>query len=300
MVTTIKYLIVLGALVLSPLFSFSQNDSLTELIDTSSIGPQEIEEIEYDEIIPVISANTYFEFVKDSNYGVPAYEHYFFWDTTDIHPYRSRMNKFNEVRLLCLTDSLSGYSIPVRTKVNSDFGWRKWKYHFGIDFDIESGDSIYSAFEGMVRVVRRSKTYGQCVVIRHNNGLETLYAHLSKPKVTSNQYVKAGEFIGLGGNTGRSTGPHLHFEVRYLGGAINPNNLFDFKNFTLRSDTLAIDSLQFAYLNDVQKARYYTIRKGDSLSRIAKKTGVSISRLCKLNGITRKTILRIGRKIRYT
>ena len=152
----------------------------------------------------------------------------------------------------------------------------------------------------MVRVVRKSKSYGNVIVIRNNNGLETLYAHLSKALVCTNQEVKSGELIGLGGSTGHSSGPHLHFEIRYLGGPINPNGIIDFNNFALLKDKLTVDSCLFEYMNDIQKARYYTVRKGDCLGKIAKRNGVSISRLCKLNGISRKTILRIGRKLRYT
>jgi murein DD-endopeptidase MepM/ murein hydrolase activator NlpD len=244
--------------------------------------------------------NDYFTIVKDNYFDVPASDLYFFWDTLDIHPYKSKMNKFTETRNILLVDSNSVFAMPLKNKVNSDFGWRKWKYHYGIDQGLTVGDPILSAFDGTVRVVKKSKSYGKCVVIRHNNGLETLYAHLSGIIVTPNQEVKAGEQIGMGGNSGRSTGPHLHFEVRYLGGAINPNEIIDFKNNALLKDTLVVDHCLFEYLDDVQKARYYVVRKGDSLSRIAHKLGVPMSKICKLNGISRKSILRIGRRLRYT
>ena len=79
--------------------------------------------------------------------------------------------------------------------------------------------------------------YGKYVVIRHDNGLETVYGHLSKQLVEENQLVKAGEVIGLGGNTGRSTGSHLHFETRFLGIAINPIYMFDFPKQDIVADT---------------------------------------------------------------
>lgn len=280
--------------------SYSQSVNNPEIPDTTAIGPQGEEDPEIESGINETTTNTYFDIVKDHYFDVPAYNQYFFWDTIDIHPYKSKMNKFTETRVLSLVDSTSFFSMPIKTKVNSDFGWRKWKYHYGIDLGLNIGDTLVSAFDGMVRVVKKSKSYGKCIVIRNNNGLETLYAHLSKIEVVPNQEVKAGELIGLGGNSGHSTGPHLHFEIRYLGGAINPNDIMDFNNYTLLTDSLLIDHCTFEYLDDVQKARYYSIRKGDSLSRIAQKTGVSMTKLCKLNGITRKSKLRIGRRLRYT
>lgn len=277
----------------------SQNTAITAP-DTTAIGPEDEDEIEPSQFDVLDSKNPYFKVNKDNNYDVPAYNQYFFWDTLDIHPYESKMNKFTESLILPLLDSNSVFTVPIKGPINSNFGWRKWKYHYGIDLGLNTGDTVMAAFDGMVRIVRKSKSYGNVVVIRNNNGLETLYAHLSKSLVSVNQQVKSGEMIALGGSTGHSSGPHLHFEIRYLGGPINPNLLIDFKNSALITDTLVVDNCLFEYMNDIQKARYYTVRKGDSLGRISRKFGVSISKLCKLNGITRKTKLRIGKKLRYT
>lgn len=296
------HIILVFAFLLNVTNSFSQIIQKTneEKPDTNSIGPEDEDEIEPSQFEILNTSNEYFTIKKDNCLDVPAYNQYFFWDTLDIHPYQSKMNKFTGTLFLLLVDSNSVFSFPIKGPVNSNFGWRKWKHHYGIDIGLKTGDTILAAFDGMVRVVRKSKSYGNVIVIRDNNGLETLYAHLAKALVAANQEVKSGEIIGIGGSTGHSSGPHLHFETRYLGGPINPNDIIDFKNFTLLKDTLTVDRCLFEYLNDIQKARYYTIRKGDSLGKIANKQGVSISRLCKLNGITRKTKLRIGRKLRYT
>ena len=123
------------------------------------------------------------------------------------------------------------YSPPRIGRINSEFGWRRWQFHYGLDIGLNKGDTVRSAFDGVIRISKWGWGYGNVIVIRHTNGLETLYGHLSASKVVPNQFVKAGDVIGLGGSTGRSTGPHLHFEIRYLGVPINPNNFINTKNY---------------------------------------------------------------------
>jgi murein DD-endopeptidase MepM/ murein hydrolase activator NlpD len=277
--------------------------------DTLSVGPEsESEEESVSETAVSLTLaeqlkanpNLFYVCIPDTIYQVPAYDTYLFWDTLDVHPYISDLTRMRDTFMIPLSCPYDSYHHPIHSKVNSDFGWRKWKYHYGIDLDLNVGDSIFCSFDGQVRIVKRSKSYGNVIVVRHNNGLETLYAHLSKCKVKVNQEVKGGELLGLGGNTGRSTGPHLHFEIRYLGGAINPNHIIDFSEGKLKADTLTVCSELYSYLHDVRQVRYHTVRSGDTLGKIARKYGTSVSYLCKLNHITPKTILRIGRRIRYT
>ena len=192
------------------------------------------------------------------------------------------------------------------TKITSKFGPRRRRMHNGIDVKVYIGDTIRSAFSGKVRMVKYERRgYGKYVVIRHDNGLETIYGHLSKQLVNEDQYVEAGEVIGLGGNTGRSTGSHLHFETRFLGQAINPALLFDFEKQDIVADSYMFMKGKNRYRRSNSSAvaaggdiQYYKVRRGDSLSRISKKTGVSIDRLCKLNGITRRTTLRINQVLK--
>lgn len=223
-------------------------------------------------------------------------EEYDIWSDTKINPYQVDLKNMKDT----IKIDLSGFSHPGSRYITSDFGFRKWRFHYGIDLKIDKGDSVSSAFDGVVRITKRAKDYGYYVLMRHFNGLETLYAHLSKIIVNPGDTVKSGEVIGLGGSTGRSTGNHLHFETRYLGNPINPNDLFNFSNYTVINNILLLNGKHFEYKKEIDKIRFWTIRRGDSLGRIAQRTGVSISKLCSLNGISRKSILRIGRRLRYT
>ena len=187
--------------------------------------------------------------------------------------------------------------------VTSHYGYRRSfrRQHYGTDIKVFIGDTIRAAFSGKVRVVSYERRgYGNYVVIRHPNGLETVYGHMSKNLVKPDQIVKAGEAIGLGGNTGRSTGYHLHLEFRYLGNPINPNDIVNFETHEIHKPVLVLNAQTFAYKAEIDKIRYWTVKKGDTLGRIAYRTGVSVNKLCSLNGITKNTVLRIGRKIRYT
>ncbi|MDR0694623.1 MAG: peptidoglycan DD-metalloendopeptidase family protein [Prevotellaceae bacterium] len=226
----------------------------------------------------------------------PAHSIYKIWTSEKVNPYDIRLVDMPDT----VTINLSGYCHPVNNRVTSHFGFRKWRHHYGIDLRLKRGDSVLCAFDGIVRIARRSKTYGNYAVVRHYNGLETIYAHLSKLLVTPNQPLKSGELIGWGGSTGRSTGPHLHYELRYLGVAINPTNIIDFERCTTLGDTLYLTAKHFDYIKDIERIRVWTVRKGDTLGRIAQKTGIPVSRLCRLNKISRKSILRIGQKVRYT
>ena len=229
---------------------------------------------------------------------IPAAKLYnYVWNNQLVNPYQQRLVDMPDT----VTIDFSHYCHPNRNVVTSEFGFRRgWRFHYGIDTRLKVGDSICSSFGGMVRIVQRGRAYGNYVVIRHFNGLETVYGHLSKPLVKVNQVVRAGEIIGLGGNTGRSTGPHLHYEIRYLGQAISPRDLIDFENHTTKYRKLDLCAEHFSYIKELEQVRFYTVRKGDTLSGISSKVGVSVDKLCKLNNIKRNSILRIGQKIRYT
>ena len=227
----------------------------------------------------------------------PALSLYPNWNNQYVHAYG------NAIIPDTYTIDLTGFHMPTpSTKITSPFGPRWRRMHNGLDLKVNIGDTIVAAFDGKVRIVKYERRgYGKYVVIRHDNGLETVYGHLSKQLVEENQLVKAGEVIGLGGNTGRSTGSHLHFETRFLGIAINPIYMFDFPKQDIVADTYTFRRTQGskrAGSHDTQVAdgtiRYHKVKSGDTLSRIAKLRGVSVSTLCKLNRIKPTTTLRIG------
>ena len=231
----------------------------------------------------------------------PALSLYPNWNNQYVHAYG------NAIIPETYTIDLTGFHMPTpSTKITSPFGPRWRRMHNGLDLKVNIGDTIVAAFDGKVRIVKYERRgYGKYVVIRHDNGLETVYGHLSKQLVEENQLVKAGEVIGLGGNTGRSTGSHLHFETRFLGIAINPIYMFDFPKQDIVADTYTFrktKGVKRAGSHDTQAAdgtiRYHKVKSGETLSRIAKLRGVSVSTLCKLNRIKPTTTLRIGQVLR--
>jgi len=233
----------------------------------------------------------------------PANYIYHSWNTQQIRYRLDGEDLRLDSQMIVLQNRDQGklYYHPFKGEVTSRFGYRRYRFHYGIDIDLVTGDQVVSAFDGMVRVVRYDKGYGNVIVIRNDNGLETVYAHLLKALVDTNQIVKAGDVIAFGGNTGRSTGSHLHFELRYLGAAINPESLIDFETYKLLSDTVYLTPEHFKYLNRIKadkNAKYHIVRSGDNLGRIARRYHTSVSKLCYLNGINQTSIIRIGQKIR--
>lgn len=243
------------------------------------------------------------------------------WDTTVSNPYKLEQANLPYSWSIWLVDSLDQYKCPFQGEIHprGKFGPRRGRRHQGVDIPLKTGDPIYAAFTGKVRMSKYLGGYGNVVVIRHENGIETFHGHLSKRMVEEGDWVNAGDVIGLGGSTGRSTGPHLHFETRYQGFAFDPQWLIDFKTGDLRHRLFVLKKKYFSpYSNyeqdfedewkneeddkreEAERAamRWHTIKSGDTLGRIAINNGTTVSAICKLNGITPKTVLKIGRRIR--
>lgn len=261
------------------------------------------------------------------NFESPAANLYNDWNNTYAHRATSLPDS--------LRISLRDFCMPTSSRViTSNFGARWGRQHKGLDIKVYIGDTIRAAFSGKIRIVRyEPKGYGKYVVIRHPNGLETIYGHMSKHLVAENQEVRAGDPIGLGGNTGRSTGSHLHFETRLCGVALNPALMFDFKNqdvvddyYMFRKSTYNRESAEATRLRGVggvavkgdldipesstastksskkgnsANARFHKVSRGETLYSIARKRGTSVNAICKLNHIRKSAKLRTGQILRY-
>lgn len=290
-------------------------------IDTLDVGDDRIQIVLKDD-------NTWY-FIK--NIAALAGEDIFteYWNEHLVNPYtKEPFDSIHYRTTISLVDSVSNFVCPHQGKVFSKFGMRRGRPHTGCDVPYPTGTPVYCAFDGRVRLAERHKGYGNLVIIRHENGLETFYGHLSKIDVEVGQWVHAGDLVGLGGSTGRSSGPHLHFETRYRGHAFDPQWIVDFESGTLRKNVFvlkrsylsayskyvpqSIDEEEEIYMSEEQiraeeeriakeraSMKYHTIRSGDTLSGIAHKYGTTVSKICSLNsGLKPTTILSIGRKIR--
>lgn len=242
------------------------------------------------------------EDVNDSLSSIPGYDMYCHWNTDVIFD-RANARSLHDTLCLVLSESDDDHAMPCPGHVTSAFGPRRGRMHYGLDLKLFTGDPVVCAFPGVVRISKYNKSFGHVVVVRHHNGLETLYAHLSKRLVTPGQVIAAGDTLGKGGNTGRSYGSHLHFEVRFLDQPIDPTLLFDVENGQLRVKSFEIHKGTFESLAAAKVAagsrKYHVVRSGDTLSAIARKHGTSVSALCRMNGISQNRILRVGQRVRY-
>lgn len=234
-------------------------------------------------------------------YIIPSDDMYPTWTNSVVHYNATLPDSFRI--------DLRRYVMPTtNTKITDIFGYRprRRRVHQGLDIKVQTGDTIYAAFDGKVRITNfQRRGYGHYVVVRHNNGIETLYAHLSKKLVKVNQNVKAGDPIGLGGNTGRSSGSHLHFETILMGKSIDPALLFDFKNQSVTGDYYMYRKPGSKYVENGKvkiagpESKYHKVKSGDTIEKIARKYGVSQRRIFELNGLNSKSIIRPGQNLRY-
>ncbi|HBF87125.1 MAG TPA: peptidase M23 [Bacteroidales bacterium] len=236
------------------------------------------------------------------------------WNTEYLWDKELVFGVYNDTTLAL--DNDSSFVFPYKGKLISPYGPRGKRQHSGVDIKLQLGDSVRCAFDGQVRLAKVVSGYGNVIVVRHYNGLETLYAHLSGFLVKPNEHVKAGEVIGLGGSTGRATTTHLHFETRYLTKAFNPEKILDINSYSLKTESLFVannrienDLLLLAEktnnendnvieADDSKNIKYHTISKGDTLYAIARRNNVTVNDLCELNQISKNNILKIGAKIR--
>ncbi|HPT13988.1 MAG TPA: peptidoglycan DD-metalloendopeptidase family protein [Bacteroidales bacterium] len=252
----------------------------------------------------------------------PLRDWYPTWNNQYVKLYSDKFAyKGDSIHLILEPEGIGCFVPPVKGQFLSPFGYRGRRIHAGVDLKLNLYDTVVAAFPGVVRMARYFSGYGNCVVIRHFNGLETLYGHLSKISVSVNQKVNSGELVGLGGSTGRASCNHLHFETRFMGEAFNPKQLIDFDTYTLNRDTLLITQSVFGRSRDylpsgksfttgnlasiskaapskAVKSKYHTIKSGDTLYSIANRNGTTVKKLCAINGIKQSKVLKPGTKLR--
>ncbi|WAC02435.1 M23 family metallopeptidase [Lacinutrix neustonica] len=252
--------------------------------------------------------------LKDTLFPVDLKAEY--WDPTVCNPYRDTAVTF-PVQLQ-FRDSTYHSPIFKDKIVTSRYGWRNGRPHRGIDIDLVTGDSILAMLDGIVRLSRASKGYGKTVIVRHYNGLETVYAHLSEFGVKANDTLAKGDYLGKGGVSGNARGSHLHLEVNYKGVSINPEYVFEFENNNIRAKAFWVTSnwtrpiehnskrqseiklllTEEEALASVTKQRsIYIVKSGDTLSMISKQNNISIASLCQANALKSNAIIKIGQKL---
>ena len=296
---------------------------IESIFDTNGLTVIDTLATDNDAVQVILYSNNSWKYVRNREIAKDSTIFEKYWDTTTLFPYREvDMSGMPKSVVIDLVDSLTCYHCPYQGTVHphGKYGPRRRRQHQGVDLPLKTGDPVYATFCGRVRISQYNKGgYGNLVIIRHDNGLETYYEHLSERMVEPGQWVEAGQIIGLGGSTGRSTGPHLHFETRYYGQSFDPERLIDFKNGTLSRETFLLKKSFFSIYSNAgqdfedeianeeqdkkeaaEKAamKYYKIRSGDTLGAIARRHGTTVANLCRLNGIKSTTILRIGRSLR--
>jgi len=224
----------------------------------------------------------------------PATNYYNEWDEDLSNLFKDEFTADTTFTLELENSEYGCFNMPSWGPVSSAFGWRHNRYHKGIDIQLRKGDTVTCAFDGMVRFAQKKGGYGNIVIVRHYNGLETVYAHLYKIKVKEGQVLGAGELIGLAGSTGKSTGPHLHFEVRFMGAPVNPQYFISFDYGNLLFNTVVFKKNKAGLLSAFHPdTEFHTVEKGETFAEIANHYCTTTSKLRVLNNMAPKQYVRL-------
>lgn len=297
------------------------------VLSFSSFSQKVLDTLDIKEGTMVVYVNRTWEFIEDVNFDgvmnnrlheeVVLNENIGFvqtWDHDQCYTSGNSndQNKLADTIWMCLEggDLPDKFAKPADGIITSHYGWRHGRNHNGTDIDLNTGDAVRAAWGGKVRYSQYNDGgFGNLVVIRHYNGLETFYAHLSKLLVVPNQLVEAGETIGLGGNTGHSYGSHLHFEVRFYDIPIDSEKIIDYETLAVRDENLFVTKSLFRPGSHTSSStsvaasssaggQYYRVRSGDTLGAIAARNRTTVSKICQLNGIRPTTVIQIGKNLR--
>ena len=315
-------------LICIPSYAQDWNEEVTEIepvcatIDTAAINIIDTLFIGADSLKIVLYDNHTWEYVEPETVCVD-YDAYWAekyasivndtiggWNTGSLHAFKNLDPSTITEDVQIVVSDLNPFCVPVKGIFRSGFRYRRSHAHKGVDISAHIGDTVRAMMNGVVRFSSGGRVtggYGNLVIVRHDNNIETYHAHLSKRLVTSGEQVKAGQPVGLVGSTGRSTGPHLHFEIRYKGQAFDPQRMVDFDNGQCRDSNIVIKPHYFSMYShygqtdeESRKASdriVHVVRSGDNLGKIAGKYQTSVSAICKLNGISSKKILHIGDRL---
>jgi murein DD-endopeptidase MepM/ murein hydrolase activator NlpD len=307
-----------AVLLVAGLSGFAQVESAIELMSDTAAwqnwppdvgGPDEEDAIEETGLFFENPLDLGLRDFKDSLAVIPCYDLYDGFDMRSLFANTSEVKELfidSDTLSFLLCREICDFTFPANGQMTSPFGHRWGRMHYGVDIDLETGDGVRAAFEGMVRISQYHPSYGNVVIIRHNSGIETLYAHLSQRKVVPGDYVQSGDLIGFGGNTGRSYGSHLHFEMRYLGQALDPGKVLDVTHQSLRDWEINITKESFHAPALEERVRgsnnrnnkYYIVKRGDTLASIARAKRMSVSKLLKLNKLKQSSKIKTGQKIK--
>ncbi len=224
----------------------------------------------------------------------PAANYYNDWDKDLSNLFKDEFTLDTSYTLELENTEVGCFKMPSWGPLSSPFGWRHNRYHKGIDIQLRKGDTVNCAFDGMVRFAKKQGGYGNLVIVRHYNGLETVYAHLHKIKVQEGDVIGAGDLIGLAGSTGHSTGPHLHFEVRFMGVPVDPQYFISFEYGNLLFNTVTFKKNKNGFLAAFHPdTEFHTVVKGETFAEIATHYATTTKKLRELNGMTPKQYVRL-------
>lgn len=258
-------------------------------------------------------------FIQET-YQIPCYGLYDeYWDTENLSSRFLQVPFWgNPLRIILVQSNNNAFFYPCLGELKTKYGETKNGLHPGIDFTLTFGSPVRNCFDGVVRMAKKYGDYGQLVVVRHYNGLETVYANLSRILVQPGQIIQAGHVIGASGKSVKTGLDVLHFETRFMNECFNPALFIDFESKELIDNTLILNEKDLAIVARQQAAQqtekikaekseripenskgvYHIVKAGETMYRIALEHNISLARLLEINNMTETDVISVGQKIR--